>query len=225
MSINTVIHAQFGVTVRYSMDNFDHWSTVTEAINGEELWTNHIEYAVDYWFKPGKRRAEYSLEGKFLRTSTDQISPGGNQRKYNLSGFGIGVKGNYYILDFGSDCQCPTFSKEGNLVKKGLFLQLNGGLTYFRKEAEFFANPKDNSVGLNVGFGVGLDIGVSDMLTITPVVNYVLYPLVSWDRYGLQHGILDQTNPNSTTKINMLQLGVRIGLHPDYLKEQRVLRR
>ncbi len=219
-------YAQFGVSARYSTNSYGFWSELTEGINGTSLWDNNMEFAIDYKFRrPGEKRVELFLEGKFLSNSTSMISPGGNDRIFNMKGFGLGLNTNVYFLDLNGDCDCPTFGKEGGLVKKGLYLQFNTAVSFWDKEAEFFSNTNDSSLLLDVGVGLGLDIGISNLLTISPLATISYYPLATWERFALEQGILDQANPNSKTTISMFKIGVRIGLHPDFIKEQRVLNR
>ena len=219
-------YAQFGMSARYATNDFGYWSEVVEGINGGSLWDNNMELAIDYNFRrPLDQRVEFFIEGRYLSNSTALISPGGNESVYNFNGFGLGVNTNVYFLDFNGDCDCPTFGKEGGLLKKGLYLQFNAAASYWNKEATFLANTNDSSILIDVGVGIGLDIGISNLLTISPIATVNYYPIATWEGFALEQGILNRSNPNSNTSISMLKFGFRIGLHPDFIKERRVLNR
>jgi len=217
--ISGISYGQFGLNVRYSTNDFNDWSGITTAASGGPIWESNLEFALDYWFKPSEYRAEYYLEGSYANTKTTF----GN-RVYQLNSYGFGVKSNIYILDFKGDCDCPTFKKEGGLFKKGFFLQWNAHGAYWNKQAEFLGDS-DTNIAFDLGAGAGIDIGISDLLTITPYATWQYYPWLTWEQFGLRHGIGGIENLNAKTTVTMIKFGVRIGFRPDFLKEQRVLRR
>ena len=77
-----------------------------------------------------------------------------------------------YFLDFKGDCDCPTFSKKGNPLKKGLFLNISPGISYFANTVETLSsNITDNLIKPNIGAGLGYDIGVNKNITLTTFAN------------------------------------------------------
>ena len=77
-----------------------------------------------------------------------------------------------YYLDFKGDCDCPTFSKKGNPLKKGLFLNISPGVSYFANTLETLtSNSTDNLIKPNIGAGLGYDIGVNKNITLTTFAN------------------------------------------------------
>jgi len=73
-----------------------------------------------------------------------------------------------YIFDFEGDCNCPTFSKQGTLVKKGFFFEIQPGVGY---QTIFIAEGKSSNVVFKLGGAAGLDIGLSEQYTMTPFVS------------------------------------------------------
>lgn len=219
LGITVHVQAQFGINVKYSSNDFNSWSGITRVASGGPIFENHLEFSLDYWFKPGEYRAEYMIEGTYGSSKTTLGS-----REYSLNMYGFGVKSNLYIFDFKGDCDCPTFKKEGDFFKKGFFLQWSANAAYWQKEVNIFSEG-DNNVAIDFGAGLGIDIGVSDLLTISPIISYHYYPWVTWEQFGLRHGVGGLDNLNAKINVSMLKFGVRIGLRPDFLKEQRVLRR
>ena len=212
--------AQFGVNVRYSSNNFSAWSGITQAASGGPIFENHLEFALDYWFKPGEYRAEYLLEAAFSDQTTTLLG----DREYSLTTYTLGVKSNLYIFDFKGDCDCPTFSKQGGFFKKSFFLQWNANIGYWQKEVNLFGES-NNNLAVDIGGGLGFDIGISDLLTITPTLTYQYFPWLTWEQFGLRHQIGGIENLNAKITATMVKFGVRIGLRPDFIREQRILRR
>ena len=213
------IFGQIGVITRYSSNNFNDWSGITRAASGGPIWENHLEFGVDYWFKPGEYRAEYMVELSYINKTTTL-----DTREYSLTGYVFGVKSNLYIFDFLGDCDCPTFKKQGGLFKKGFFLQWNAHAGYWHKDVNIFTEG-DPNMAIDVGLGAGIDIGISELLTISPVISYQYFPWLTWEQLGLRHGIGGIENLNAKINASMFKIGVRIGFRPDFLKEQRVLNR
>ena len=61
--------------------------------------------------------------------------------------------------------------------------------------------------------GLGLDIGVTDVVTITPLLRYKYYPDISWHEVAPQFGI--DIN-NLSTSAGQLGVGIRLGIRLDY---------
>jgi hypothetical protein len=127
---------------------------------------------------------------------------------------GFQFKVNVYPFDFGGDCDCPTFGKQGPQLQKGFFIQLSPGYALYMPEdiiSEF-----GNKSGFTMGGGVGLDIGLSNLVTITPVAalrygfsSYADVPYV--DVNGDAIGIDD---PSLTT----FQVGLQVSFRLDHRK-------
>jgi hypothetical protein len=132
------------------------------------------EVGIDYWFKPfEERRIEFTptLMAGFDSYGLDQMG-------VDYLGLSFVPKTKIYPMDFEGDCDCPTFSKDGNFLTKGFFLELAPGVIY---STHRFINMDDalgpivdesqSSVSWRLGVGAGVDIGVSDLITITPYVH------------------------------------------------------
>ncbi len=160
-----------------------------------------VEAALHYWWRLPEHRLEFFPEVSYALVSVESSSPLSEVQRYGLS---IPVRA--YVLDFVSDCDCPTFSKQNDLFKDGFFLQLSGGY--------FFSRANDTTTGdgttdwsgtLGGSLGMGLDIGLSDLVTLTPMVNYSLY--------GDPSG--DQGQPHIDKE---WRIGLSATFRPDYKK-------
>ena len=102
-----------------------------------------------------------------------------------------------YPMSFRDDCNCPTFKKTGNTMKKGFHLIGQLGLSIN------FRNINHDSVSISkttltpvIGAGCGLDLGINKYLTITPFVLYtVLFSdylgRTDFDRIDISHHSLN----------------------------------
>ncbi|MCP9235435.1 hypothetical protein [Lewinella sp. JB7] len=149
--------AQIGVT------GFRNFNDAYTRAGGSVLdleYGDGAEIALNYWFRLPKKRVE------FLPT-VYYASTGGETP---WSEYGFQFKTNVYPFDFGTDCDCPTFGKQGPQLQKGLFIQVSPGLAnHHRAEGENTA--VQNKIVPNVGAGIGIDFGVSNLLTLTPLVS------------------------------------------------------
>lgn len=72
-------------------------------------------------------------------------------------------------MDFGNDCNCPTFNKQGQFFKKGFHFIINPKLGYINQVFETDADPvKNNGILFSLGAGAGIDIGINKTWTFSP---------------------------------------------------------
>ena len=121
-----------------------------------------------------------------------------------------------YFLDFKGDCDCPTFSKKGNPLKKGLFLNISPGISYFANTVETLtSNTTDNLIKPNIGAGLGYDIGVNENITITTFANAYYFSRLNWP--GLISLLNNPSTGNKTangvTNLSQIQAGITLRYH------------
>ncbi len=173
--------AQFGINGSYRTATAPDWDLVNTN-NGErtELLGAGFAVGIDYWFRLPNYRVELLPELNAFR-STAQI-PGSIELTNSL--YSLFLNTNIYILDFRGDCECPTFSKSGATFEKGFFLQVSPGISLPVFEDTMPNLPDKSTVTgsptISIGLGVGIDLGVSDLLTITPLVGFRYYPSLTW---------------------------------------------
>lgn len=218
--------AQFGITMKQNFNDFPTWDErATAALrNDVNIFPQGLELGFDYWFRLTDKRIEFLPQLAISRFSTN-ISGDDFVDGYILNRAHFNFNTNIYFLDFASDCDCPTFSKQGNFLTKGLFLQISPGVVYSR---ELMNYVNMNSTGLSdydlrtnisykIGVGIGLDIGFTDLFTITPMAGFNYYPAVNWENFDLLHydATIGSSTPNKTS-IREIQVGIRLGFRPDY---------
>ncbi len=153
------LSAQVGITTLY---NFNDARQSVDNGTFQELspiYENGPELALNYWFRLPKNRVEF-LPTVYYTTAGDRVK---------WSEYGFQFKTNIYVFDLATDCDCPTFGKQGPQLDKGFFLQLSPGVARHGLRG----TPADGqSTSFTLGAGMGIDFGVSNLLTITPLVSF-----------------------------------------------------
>jgi len=205
------LQGQWGVRAAYNLNNISSWDEYFSTIDNssQSVFASSISFEVDYWTRLRNQRIEFYPYLSFHQATSDLAVSGTGLRLQQIGG---GVKTHIYLLDLIDDCDCPTFSKQGGIVKKGLFLLGGIGVDFARKAVADEA-LRDGNIDVRGTIGIGLDIGLNDLVTISPFVAFNRYFDVSWHEVGDSFG---QPGVDISSSINQLQLGVRIGFRPDY---------
>ncbi|MEZ4986899.1 MAG: hypothetical protein R2795_17980 [Saprospiraceae bacterium] len=206
------LQAQIGVHAAYTSSMADEWNHVAKA--GEatsfELPGTGWTAGIDYWFRLKKLRIEFLPTLAFSHLQADAATATTDFSTV-LNGLHFSWNTNIYLFDLKGDCDCPTFSKEGPSLHKGFFVQIAPGISYL----DFNINDPSGDIAssdtaFHLGIGTGVDIGLSDFLTITPQVGARYYPTATWTGLGAYHsalssGIMDES------PLWLFNAGLRIG--------------
>jgi hypothetical protein len=195
--------AQFGVASFYNLDQ-SVWTS--PGLSSDNLVGDGVEVAAHYWFRLPQKRVEF--QPTFYYTSANTLFEGGQFGEY-----GFQFKTNIYIFDFGTDCNCPTFGKQGPQLQKGFFLQISPGYAFYRWDS----GPGfevENTSGFSLGGGLGIDFGISNLLTITPLASA---------RYGTQvFADVSATDVNGTPQEGSPRLlSYQLGLQATFRLDKR----
>ena len=212
ISLFSTANAQIGVSAGYKIMPATEWS---EAFAANPSAFNGLEVAVDYWFRLKNKRIEFLPELSYERYTNNHRTERDELRFYNFF-----LNTNFYLLDFEGDCNCPTFSKGGNIFEKGFFVQISPGVMRFSSEAVSqadFLDPEqsqssDSSTHFGIRLGAGLDIGITDFITLTPLARYTFIPSIGRDDFG-QKFLGDASQ--AETQLGQLFAGVRLGFRWD----------
>ncbi len=189
------LYAQFGLRAQYGFADFTADAPIRDRVDSQ----NGYEVGLHYWFRLKNKRLEFFPEISYA--ALDQDQPGAAEAlSFTYRRLGVRFPARIYPLDFASDCDCPTFSKQNDLIKKGFFVELAPG--YFYDQSSISQIDREDSHGqAEVSLGVGLDIGINDLVTITPLVSY------AWGMLAPEQGISLQ---------NVARVGLCVTLRPDY---------
>lgn len=216
--------AQFGVSAFYRLQG-DSKAYNELSPSGHQ---NGYEVALDYWFRLPNVRIEFLPTISYAHHQGNAIVLGpadqSLQGGYNLRELGFQFKTNFYLFDLGTDCDCPTWGKQGPALHKGFFLQIAPGVNWTAINGEGLTS--DNSAQItyntnrlmpNLGVALGIDFGISNLVTLSPIAGFRYYfagdsgwgePLDSSD--SAFHLGVDQSQ-----RLSHIQLGLRLGIRLD----------
>lgn len=171
-------NAQFGFNAKYLIPGEDNWPYLTD--NGSESsfsrpYDKGWSAGLDFWFRLKNQRVEFLPELNYTQLSNSDLALIESETRIYSFFFNT----NLYLWDFNGDCDCPTFSKQGPTLAKGLFIQVSPGVSYWDGNyRDALAQVNDESFSFSIGGGVGFDIGLTDLVTFTPILQARYYPEV-----------------------------------------------
>ncbi len=212
--------AQFGITGGYRFNEATNWKLQNSISDDIKIFGDGYSIGLDYWFRLKNYRVEFLPELNFSQFSEAHQAGENDLRSTEVAAISFFMNTNFYLFDFKGDCDCPTFSKQGNLLKKGFFVQLSPGLTHFSQKVQLPATHFDsNARVLSLGLGAGFDIGLTDLLTLSPILGLRYYATSEWEEL---RNIGDANDFSGVflkdTKSDVMQFftGVRLGFRFDY---------
>lgn len=195
LSCLTSLQAQYGMSAQYVSAKVGS----SAAAGNQTVNTQGFNAGLNYWLRLRNVRIEFFPELAYGLLKTDQIEglPDLTLQKWSFT-----IPASFYLLELKGDCHCPTFSKQNDLVKKGLFVQLIGSVQNQRSKtaATLDSNWQQN---LAAGIGAGLDIGISDFITLTPLVQYL-------------QTVASSKAPEIPGTESAIRAGIRMSFRPDY---------
>jgi hypothetical protein len=212
--------AQIGINGGYNLNDAANWKIVDKNNSNNvihDFFENSISFGLDYWFRLPNYRIEFTPELNYQNTkSTYQYDPLSFEANSTILSFFVNT--NIYLFDLEGDCDCPTFSKKGPELQKGFFFRISPGISYFDTQLNYEGiELKSNNFAFSIGAGIGLDLGITDVLTITPIAVYRYYPSVEWAQFSMvDAGIKEWDYPEDESIITQIYLGLRVGLRFDY---------
>ena len=219
------LSAQFGIRGYYQNMNADNWEQTINRfsnVDGSKPTPLNIGYAVglDYWFRLKNKRLEFTPEVNYAFYTEKWNSGTTNIGELKATSYSLFLNTNLYLLDFDGDCDCPTFSKDGGLIEKGFFIQFSPGWSYYQLKYDALISTTESreatTSAFSAGLAVGLDIGIIDMITITPIIGFRRHFGVEWEDL---HTYFDSdevlTVDNNKTGIMTFHAGIRLGIRID----------
>jgi hypothetical protein len=221
----TPVFGQYGLRLHYDQNRYPEWSTAIRGISDSErsLFRHGYGLGFDYWFRLKEKRLEFFPEISYHGASTTYS--GERVDKVKQSRAGLSFHTQIYALDFNGDCNCPTFSKEGSTIDKGLFFMFSPGVEWSISELvlpstsiNLRPNTKSENLMGRIGLGVGIDFGWSDFLTLSPMISYNFYSPITWKELEPNN---EMTYSNKETTPTLLEASIRVGFRQDSKKSRR----
>lgn len=154
------VYSQIGVQAHW--ENLNRTGVNTTQFKGYTI-------GINYWFRLEKKRLEF--QPMIGYQSLDQVN--NDQVNINFPSVIFEFQTNFYPLDWFNDCKCPTFGKTNDFIKKGFFLTAAPFAAFDLSDER---EEGSNSLMWGIKAGAGLDIGITQFLTITPVARLALSP-------------------------------------------------
>lgn len=207
-------NAQLGVGGSYLTSSAQHWELRNSGASNPDLQPPGTGYSVglDYQFRLKKVRIEFAPELNYAHWSTPETSELETQSNWYSFFFNVRI----YPFDLKGDCNCPTFSKRGNTFQKGLFVSLSPGITQMnynipRGWGGVSFDMKDQSWAPNAALILGLDLGISELLTVTPHAGWRYFPQADWPSLATVAAQSGYLNVDSEGPLHQFHAGLRLG--------------
>jgi hypothetical protein len=172
--------AQLGINFWYQQPLNEGWvlQSSTDQTGQQVLLKSGYRIGIDYRFFLEGVRIEFMPEVSFQSSFYESVP----EADFSTYALGLVLHTNFYLLDLQGDCGCPTFSKQGSFLSKGLFVFLSPGVLFQQQRID---SPDlelgTNTLAFTSGAGIGLDIGLSYRFTLTPRVGILWIPSLAWD--------------------------------------------
>lgn len=216
LTLSAFGQAQWGLMINYSHNQAQNWQLGDNpdgSFQQRSILGQGFSASADYRLRIPRTRVELlPALGVGYTTSTFTEYPNASivaplEFAVRYAGFNLPV--HIYFLDLDGDCDCPTFSRQGPSLRKGLFLMASVGVNYLDMSLKNYPENLDQrSWAGNLGIGLGLDLGLSKRFTLSPLFRAVYSPSVRWDKLSSL-----ALTPDFTTSSPLLQFqpGIRLG--------------
>lgn len=214
ISNTTFAQLEGGLSGSYFTQNLPEWETAVFGLrSNERLLKSGFGQQIDFKIAGFEN---YRIQFH-LNAGTNYATTSLENRTFKLRKNDISLSSKIFFLSLEADCDCPTFSREAGLLEKGLFAEFLTGASFFQGEMTEQSTliSEDNGVIFKIGLGFGVEIGITDLVTISPYFRYQRYFKAEWE--GLQEDLttFDPTTTvegSNTTPINQLSAGIRLGI-------------
>lgn len=209
--------SQYGINATYQTFGAKDWEQIINDANTDEASaiSSGFGVGIDRWFRLKNQRVEFFPE---LNYSTYSKSWDNNFGAIKDNQISLYANTSFYLFDMAGDCDCPTFSKDGGIFKKGFFVQISPGISYSRlnvQRTDLEIDQTSSTFNPSLGIGAGVDIGLNDFVTITPFLKYRYLFGAEWE--DLQSTLRPEVSVllDTNTGIETVSFGVRVGVRFD----------
>ncbi|WP_421948405.1 autotransporter outer membrane beta-barrel domain-containing protein [Phaeodactylibacter xiamenensis] len=212
------LNAQLGLSGSARFNDAPDWNYPASGTEGANPLGNGWAVGVDYWIPLGQTRIDLLPELNFGH-SAQTIDIVGDPHEFTQNAFSLFLNTNFYVLDLEGDCDCPTFSKSGDFFQKGFFLQVSPGVSYFQHTIQTRESAavdiEEDTFAFSIGAGAGLDIGLSDILTLTPMAGFRYYLPSEWAGLRTVFPSPEGIPFRTESSIQQFWAGLRLGIRFD----------
>ncbi|PSR09781.1 MAG: hypothetical protein DA408_07365 [Bacteroidetes bacterium] len=216
-----IAQAQVGLSGHYLSGQAEQWQYTAGSSSQAsiDLPGTGWRAGIDYWFRLKNARIEFLPTLAYSRQE-QTITPDRLALDTRTQGYHFFFTTHIYFLDLAGDCDCPTWSKEGPTLQKGIFLQISPGVSYFDyaitdRATDTKTTFTANDTAFSLGLGLGFDLGLSDFLTLTPQLGIRYYPTAKWASLSGEPGLTFPLGVEAKSQLLQYNLGLRLGFRID----------
>ncbi len=201
------LSAQIGIRLHHQSLNARSWEALADMSPNDPAYSSSVfGVGLDYWFRLENYRVEFFPEiGYTTHTAFKQSS-----QNLTYSSYYARVNTHFYVLDFEADCKCPTFSNQSPWFSKGFFLMAVAGAAMQNYPSSIPFPDGSSQIIFQAGLGAGIDIGIIDLITLTPYVSYLYHITPHWE--GLASSLQIETeSAREKSTMTSVQAGLRVG--------------
>jgi hypothetical protein len=200
---------QLDITLQYQSPSYANWEESVQSRFGNE------EQLIDYAIYGGMAYRLYPTDIRLGILPEIGYSYGSGQAvdlsntfNYSMSEVGIKVAAQLFPFDLYGDCNCPTFGRQNDFFQRAFYLKINAGAQYQRLQVQGML--EDANFAFIAGGGAGLNIALSQLLTLAPEINFHKVFNAKWDGFSELH---DRTVANDKSNGNLFNVGLRFSFY------------
>jgi len=123
----STLHAQFGLRASYQIHQAEDWQVLDPIMNQTTgLPGNSYAMGIDYWLRLPNMRIEFLPTLSYAQSSATLP----DSHTFDGQWFAFRLNTHIYLFDLLGDCDCPTFSKQNDFLRKGFFVNISPGVSY-----------------------------------------------------------------------------------------------
>ncbi len=189
--------AQVGLRVQYGQVSNSNWeeSSIPNSCDCFIPQRNYKSIALDYMIRHKEKRIEFYPALTYVKTDEFGFSEF-DQNIHHTESIRLIFNTQLYPLDFHSDCDCPTWSKDNDFFKKGFFIFIApeiGVRNHKGRNADSSLKLSNQGMVYGISGGIGLDIGISELLTLSPILRVGYLASSTWKNF-IETDLSDKTN-------------------------------
>ncbi len=194
--------SQVGINFMGKMNTYKTWNDLLYKVYPNRHKLSHYSFGggVNYWLGLSYYRLEFTPGLYYLYADTN-ISYNQKDVNFQVHNLGVEVAMNAYIFDFirkNYKRDCPSFSRDGQWLKKSFFVQVSTALyRSFKQIKDVDIDLKSDNLAGEIGFGIGVDIPIFQYFVVAPVIKYGFYVGEKWEgisEYYLRDNFYDSTS-------------------------------
>ena len=216
--------AQLGIRTKYlSNDIDDNQAKILNPFlrNNQNPLSNGFGIGVDYSINLKNSKIIFLPEIGINYSSSSSTDDFLNGLELNYTYIYFIMNTRIYPLDLNGNRDCPTFSNQNSLIKKGFHFEFSPGLGYYQTYTGYWSYSTEpgfetevSSISYKIGLGMGLDFGINNLITMTP---YVVYNYHFERNYlmGLLSRFQNIVTDQGGNDMSQLELGLRFAIRFD----------